>query len=122
MTEYRDGQLIDAADAQNVTCPGCGEKVGLNADKAHEGVDHPDCQFRFGLSAPAPQTQYRLTINRLEVPIRTFEEDKKAKKEEAKEQQQQQQQQKQKQKEQKESKASEKESKQESKQQKQTRR
>ena len=88
--QFRDGQLIDASQAQNVKCPACGETVGLNADKAHEGVDHPDCQLRFGLSAPAPQTQYRLTINRLEVPIRTFAEDKKAKQAEAKEAKQEQ--------------------------------
>lgn len=84
---YRDGQLIDAGEAAKVKCPMCGDVVGLDAEKAHEGVDHPDCQLRFGLSAPAPQTQYRLTINRLEVPIRTFEEDKKHKQEEAKESQ-----------------------------------
>lgn len=82
---YRDGQLVEAADVKNIVCPECGEKVGLNADKAHEGIDHPDCKFRFGLSAPVPQTQYRLTISRLETPLRTFAEDKKAKKEEAQE-------------------------------------
>lgn len=80
-----DGMTVDASEVQNLKCPGCGEPLGLDVNKPQEGVDHADCGIRVGLSAPAPQTRYTITLNRLEIPIRTFKEDKAVKKEEAKE-------------------------------------
>src|SRR5215217_3172195 len=78
-----DGMTVDASEVQNLKCPGCGEPLGLDVNKPQEGVDHADCGIRVGLSAPAPQTRYTITLNRLEIPIRTFKEDKAVKKEEA---------------------------------------
>jgi hypothetical protein len=81
----RDGMSVDASDVANLTCPKCGEKLGLNADKPAEGVDHPDCKTRVGIKSPPPTAnQFVVTVSTLEVPIRTFEEDKAARKQEAK--------------------------------------
>lgn len=88
-----DGTIISEAQIQDLTCPDCGEKLNLKADKLHEGIDHNDCTVtgtgrRMGIAAvnPQPTTQtFRVVSNVLETPLRTPKEDKEVKKEAAKE-------------------------------------